>query len=197
MAELFSGSKKLIKGSAGTTAIYYHDSEAEIASPSTDLLTASAANATALASWGRQKNKSIQELLDLFGANTAMSKLPLNEIKNGVMEQLFVILGINSLTNDLEYRRIDAVPAVLAVAAATNRPAVAAADAVPAYYTYVLGTTATAKLYVKPAEPGYWVTVGSTTDKTFSYLNITAENQKAIVAELMKPTISIYSKYCL
>ena len=58
VAELFSGSKKLIKGSAGTTAIYYHDSEAEIASPSADLLTASAANATALASWGRLKTKS-------------------------------------------------------------------------------------------------------------------------------------------
>jgi hypothetical protein len=45
--------------------------------------------------------------------------------------------------------------------------------------------------------PGLWTTIGSGNSWTYSYLDLTSNNRKALLAELKKPVDSAYAIFCL
>jgi hypothetical protein len=169
LATLFNGIR-LVKASQGTTVKFFYDPASTAASPSPVTLTVAAIEVNSY------KTKTITEA-GIFALlnNTEFGKIS-DKLRGGVMEHLSTTLGV--VLND---------DAVAWTKGSDNK------------YAYAKSATKLTgdAIHKYTVIPGLWTNIGAGSTWTYSYLNLTAGNQTAILNDLKKKDISRYSEYCL
>ena len=121
------------------------------------------------------KTKTITEnsIFDLL-RNTEFLKIS-EQLRSGVMEHISTTLGVVLNDNTVNWTK-----------GSDNK------------YAYEKGTTKLTgdAIHKYTVIPSVWTTIGSGTNWTYSYMNLTTTNQNAIIKELKKDGVSKYSEYC-
>jgi hypothetical protein len=172
VALLFANNgKTLIKKKTGETIEYYYDAAGTLTSPqppTASLITGTESAAT-IAAWSTNaKKKTAAQLFTMLDGNEDLKRFQTDDIRGGVVGQLGVIMGL--ITN---YKNVITTT------------------------TTTLGTDLTESTKNSyNVLPELWSEIGIS-GSTYSFLKLDDTNKKAIIAELLKPSISIYSTYCL